>query len=260
MFITIRQDSMKNRSTKHQPKGVVLLFEDADIIVVDKPCGLLTMGTERDKSRTAHTILNDYVRKGNPKSRNRVYIVHRLDRDTSGVLLFAKSEQAKAFLQSDWENTTKIYLAVVAGHLDAAQGTISSYLAENAAFNVYSTTDASKGKLSHTAYTVLKEQRGFSLLRIHLLTGRKHQIRVHCSEKGHPVIGDRKYGGAHASYPNLALHSCSISFTHPVSGLRLHFAAKAPGHFNKLVGSFELPESTDLKLEHFDTENTEGPR
>lgn len=233
---------MKNISPKHQPKGVVLLFEDADIIVVDKPCGLLTMGTERDKSRTVHTILNDYVRKGNARSRNRVYIVHRLDRDTSGVLLFAKTERAKAFLQSDWENTTKIYLTVVAGHLDANEGTITSYLAENAAFNVYSTTDASKGRLSQTAYTVLKEQRGFSLLRIHLLTGRKHQIRVHCSEKGHPVIGDRKYGKEHASYPNLALHSRSISFTHPVSGFRLYFAAKVPGHFGKLVGSFELPE------------------
>jgi len=233
---------MKAKAPKHQPKGVALLYEDADVIVVDKPCGLLTMGTERDKSRTVHSILNDYVRKGNPKSRNRVYIVHRLDRDTSGVLLFAKSEQAKLFLQSDWENTTKIYLTVVAGHLAEAQGIFSSYLMENAAFNVYSTPDPSKGKLSQTAYKVLKEQRGFSLLRIHLLTGRKHQIRVHCSEKGHPVIGDRKYGKEHASYPNLALHACSISFTHPVSGAKLGFVAKVPAHFGKLVGSFELPE------------------
>ena len=229
----------KNGPQKHQPKGVTLLFEDADIIVVDKPCGLLTMGTDRDKTRTAHSILNDYVRKGNPRSRNRVYIVHRLDRDTSGVLLFAKSEQAKQFLQSDWENTTKIYLTVVSGRPEPARGTISSYLAENAAFTVYSTSDPSKGKLSQTAYTVLKEQRGFSLLRIHLLTGRKHQIRVHCAEKGHPVVGDRKYGKEHASYPNLALHACSISFTHPVSGAKLRFLAKAPAHFAKLVGSFE---------------------
>jgi tRNA pseudouridine32 synthase / 23S rRNA pseudouridine746 synthase len=218
-----------------------VLYEDAEILVVDKPCGLLTMGTERDKSRTAHSILNDYVRKGNPKSRNRVYIVHRLDRDTSGILLFAKSEQAKLFLQSDWENTTKIYLTVVFGHLDAPQGTISSYLAENAAFNVYSTPDPTKGKLSQTAYTLVKESKGLSLLQIHLLTGRKHQIRVHFSEKGHPVVGDKKYSKGHASYANLALHARSICFAHPASGKRLQFETKIPALFTQLVGSFELP-------------------
>jgi len=231
----------KPSSPKHPPKGVSLLFEDADILVVDKPCGLLTMGTDRDKSRTVHSILNDYVRKGNPKSRNRVYIVHRLDRDTSGILLFAKSEQAKQFLQSDWENTTKIYITVVFGHLPEPQGTISSYLAENAAFTVYSTPDPAKGKLSQTAYTLVKELKGLSLLRIHLLTGRKHQIRVHLAEKGHPVVGDRKYGKGHASYANLALHALSISFTHPVSGASLRFETRIPDLFTRLVGSFEMP-------------------
>lgn len=231
----------RTSSTKHGPKGVTLLYEDADLLVVDKPCGLLTMGTERDKSRTVHSILNDYVRKGNPKSRNRAYIVHRLDRDTSGVLLFAKTEQAKHFLQCDWDNTTKIYLTVVSGHLDPPQGTISSYLTENAAFTVYSTPDPGKGKLSQTAYRLVKESKGLSLLRIHLLTGRKHQIRVHLAEKGHPVLGDRKYGRGHAACPNLALHACSISFTHPVSGVPLSFQTAIPGLFTRLVGSFELP-------------------
>ena len=230
-------------STKHGPRGVTLLYEDADILVVDKPCGLLTIGTERDKSRTVHSILNDYVRKGNPKSRNRAYIVHRLDRDTSGILLFAKSEQAKLFLQSDWENSRKIYLAVVHGQPNPTEGTISSYLAENAAFNVYSTPDPAKGKLSQTAYALVKEQKGLSLVRIHLLTGRKHQIRVHFSEQGHPVVGDRKYGRNHASYPQLALHACSIAFTHPTSGVRLELQTKIPELFSRLVGGFELPEA-----------------
>lgn len=228
-------------SPKHQPKGVTLLYEDADILVVDKPCGLLTMGSERDKSRTVHAILNDYVRKGNPRSRNRAYIVHRLDRDTSGILLFAKSEQAKQFLQSDWDNSAKIYLTVVFGRPDPPQGTISSYLAENAAFTVYSTSDPARGKLSHTAYTLVKEHKGLSLLQIRLLTGRKHQIRAHFAEKGHPVVGDRKYGRGHAAYPNMALHACSIAFTHPKSGARLHFETRIPPIFARLVGPFELP-------------------
>lgn len=228
---------------KHRPKGVTLLYEDADIIVVDKPDGLLTMGTERDKSRTVHSILNDYVRKGNPKSRNRVYIVHRLDRDTSGILLFAKNERAKQFLQADWDNTTKTYLTIVSGSISPPQGIISSYLAENAAFTVYSTPDPTRGKLSRTAYTLLKELKGLSLLRIDLLTGRKHQIRVHLAEKGHPVLGDRRYGRGQAASARLALHACSIAFTHPASGARLSFETRIPPLFTSLAGPFELPRS-----------------
>jgi tRNA pseudouridine32 synthase/23S rRNA pseudouridine746 synthase/23S rRNA pseudouridine1911/1915/1917 synthase len=220
---------------------VSLLYEDDDILVVDKPGGLLTMGSERDKSRTVHTLLNDYVRKGNPKSRHRVYIVHRLDRDTSGILLFAKSEQAKLFLQSDWDNTGKIYLAVVCGRPSPARGTISSYLAENAALNVYSTADPARGKLAQTAYTVVKEHKGLSLVQIELLTGRKHQIRVHFADKGHPLVGDRKYGKGQMAAAHLALHAHAISFTHPVSGARLHFETRIPELFSRLVGAFTLP-------------------
>jgi tRNA pseudouridine32 synthase/23S rRNA pseudouridine746 synthase/23S rRNA pseudouridine1911/1915/1917 synthase len=231
----------KRTPTKYQPKGLTILHEDKDVIVVDKPCGLLTMGTERDKSRTAHSILNEYVRKGDTRSRNRIYIVHRLDRDTSGILIFAKSEAAKIFLQGQWQDTDKRYLTVVHGSLSPKEGTISSYLAENSALTVYSTSDPTAGKLSQTEYTVLKESRGFSLLEIHLLTGRKHQIRVHLSEKGHPVVGDKKYGLRNDSYGALALHARSISFTHPVSGKRLTFETGIPDFFTRLVGSIELP-------------------
>jgi len=226
---------------KHHPRGITLLHEDRDIIVVEKPCGLLTIGTERDKSRTVHTILNDYVRKGDPRSRNRIYIVHRLDRETSGILVLAKSEAAKSFLQEHWQETDKRYLTVVHGQLAPKAGMISSYLAENSAFTVYSTPDQEKGKLSHTEYTVLKEANGFSLLEIHLLTGRKHQIRVHLSEKGHPVVGDRKYGKGNDGYGTLALHARSISFTHPVSGKRLTFETGIPDFFIRLVGKIETP-------------------
>jgi RluA family pseudouridine synthase len=230
----------KRPAAKHQPKGLSVLYEDDAVIVIEKPCGLLTMGTDRDKSRTVHAILNDYVRKGNARSRNRVFIVHRLDRDTSGILILAKSESAKIFLQGHWQETDKRYLAVVAGSLSPKSGTISSYLAENSALNVYSTPDPALGKLSHTEYATLKEARGLSLLEIHLLSGRKHQIRVHLSEKGHPVVGDRKYGKGGDSYGTLALHARSLSFTHPVSGERLTFATGIPDFFTRLVGKITL--------------------
>jgi tRNA pseudouridine32 synthase/23S rRNA pseudouridine746 synthase/23S rRNA pseudouridine1911/1915/1917 synthase len=194
------------------------------------------MGTDRDKSRTAHTILNDYVRKGNSKSRNRIYIVHRLDRETSGVLIFAKSEKVKLMLQEQWQDTDKRYLTVVYGELTPKEGIISSYLTENSAYSVYSTPDSTKGKLSHTAYKVLKETKGFSLLEIHLLTGRKHQIRVHLSEKGHPVVGDKKYGKDADGYNCLALHAKSLSCTHPISGKQLFFETAIPEYFTRLVG------------------------
>jgi len=226
-------------SARHQPKGVTLLYEDRDVIVVEKPCGLLTIGTERDKSRTVHTILNEYVRKGDPRSRNRIYIVHRLDRETSGILVFAKSEAVKTFLQEHWQETEKRYLTIVHGQLTPKTGTISSYLAENSAYTVYSTPDPTQGKLSHTEYTVLKESKGLSLLEIHLLTGRKHQIRVHLSEKGHPLVGDKKYGKRNDAYGTLALHARSISFTHPVSGKRLSFETGLPDFFIRLIGKIE---------------------
>lgn len=221
---------------KRQPGGLPILHEDKDILVVDKPAGLLTIGTGRNKSRTAHYLLNDYVCKGNPKSRNRVYVVHRLDQDTSGILLFAKSEQAKKFLQEHWQQTDKHYLAIVHGRLTPKEGKISSCLAENAAHRVYSTPDISKGKLSHTAYKVLQETKGFSLLGIHLLTGRKHQIRVHFADAGHPVAGDRKYGNGEGVAKRLALHARSISFTHPFNGRKMTFDTGIPEDFVRLLG------------------------
>ncbi|MGK2906271.1 MAG: RluA family pseudouridine synthase [Desulfuromonadales bacterium] len=225
----------KRPARKHEPRGLTLLYEDKDLLVVVKPAGLLTIGTDRDKLRTVHYLLNDYVRKGNPKSRNRVYVVHRLDRDTSGILIFAKSEQAKQFLQEHWDQTDKHYLAIVHGRLMPKEGMISTYLAENAAQKVYSTLNAAKGKLSHTEYKVLQETKGFSLVEIHLLTGRKHQIRVHFAEKGHPVAGDKKYGQEAAVANRLALHARSISFTHPFNGRKMSFDTGMPEDFVRML-------------------------
>jgi RluA family pseudouridine synthase len=224
------------------PHGIVILYEDRDILVVDKPAGLLTVGTESDKSRTAYFVLTNYVRKGCARNRNRVFIVHRLDRDTSGILIFAKSEEAKRRLQDEWGETEKTYLAVVYGQCEKSEDTITTYLAENTAHVVYSTPDPAKGKLSHTAYKVLKQTKEFALLEVNLLTGRKNQIRVHLAGIGHPIVGDGKYGRAKESFRGLALHARTISFKHPGSGERLTFVAKVPEYFRKLVGGIPNEE------------------
>jgi RluA family pseudouridine synthase len=220
-------------------RGLVILYEDRDVLVVDKPPGLLTIGTDKDKSRTAYFALTNYVRKGCARSRNRIFIVHRLDRETSGVLVFAKTEEAKIRLQSRWQETKKEYLAVVHGKCTRTSETITSYLAENKAHVVYSTSDPARGKLSHTAYKVLKQTKDFALLEVSLLTGRRNQIRVHLAGIGHPIVGDKKYGKADGSHARLALHARSISFQHPFSGKQLTFSAKVPRHFNELVGSID---------------------
>ncbi len=141
-------------------------------------------------------------------------------------------------MQGEWDETVKIYLAVVHGRCRKSEETITTYLAENAAHVVYSTPDPARGRLSHTAYRVLKQAKDCALLEVHLLTGRKNQIRVHLAGIGHPIVGDRKYGRAKPAISGLALHARSITFTHPVSGQRVTFAAKVPALFHKLVGDF----------------------
>ncbi len=217
------------------PKGLEILFEDEDLIVVNKPAGLLAVGTPTNRTRTAYFLLTDYLRRGNPKSRNRVFIVHRLDQWTSGVLIFAKSEQVKERLQKNWPQVKKTYIAVVHGRPEKAEGTVSSYLAENRGLKVYSTNDPSRGKLARTAYKVVKQAVDFSLLEIDLLTGRKNQIRVHLADIGCPIVGDRKYGNPDDGYKRLALHARSIRFQHPRSGKPLTFQAKLPSFFRQLM-------------------------
>ena len=204
--------------------------------MVDKPAGLLTISTDREKEKTAYHALTDYVRKGATKSRKRIFIVHRLDRETSGVLLMAKTEEAKRMLQEQWWQTEKHYLAVAHGHFNHMEDTISSYLAENAACRVYTTANAAAGKLARTAYRVLREVRGMSLLDITLLTGRKHQIRVHLAGIGHPIVGDKRYG-QQDNARRLALHAWSLSFPHPADGNRLLVRSEPPALFRPFLAS-----------------------
>ena len=225
----------KQHSSKHQPRGLMILYEDRDIIVVDKINGLLTMGTDREKENTAYYILTNYVRKGNPRSPNRVFIVHRLDRDTSGILVFAKTETVKRFLQDNWSDFTKKYIAVVHGSLAEKEGIITSYLVENSAYRMYSVNNPEKGKFSKTGYKVLKENANFSLIEIELFTGTKNQIRVHFAEKGHPVAGDKIYGISEKGIKRLALHSFSLTLIHPYTKKRMIFETDIPNYFYLLV-------------------------
>ncbi len=225
----------KQVSRKYQPRRLRILHEDRDIIVVDKENGLLSMGTDKDKHNTAHFFLNEYVKKGNPRSKERVFIVHRLDRDTSGVLVFARTEKAKMFLQKNWSDFKKKYVAVMQGNLNEKEGIIESYLAENKMHKVYSTKDKEAGKFAKTGYKVMKETQKFSLLEIELFTGRKNQIRVHFSEKGHPVVGDKAYGKADKAMKRLALHSFSLTITHPFTKKEMTFETDIPQYFNALM-------------------------
>ncbi|MBU0682017.1 MAG: RluA family pseudouridine synthase [Proteobacteria bacterium] len=229
------QKNFKAPPSKYQPKGLTILYEDRDILVVDKVSGLLTVGTDTDKENTAYYRLTDYVRKGVQKSKTRIFIVHRLDRDTSGVLVFAKNEKAKEYLQEQWPAFKKKYFAVVHGTLPEKEGVITSYLAENSIHKMYSVTDPKRGKLAQTGYKVLKESKLYTLLEIDLLTGRKNQIRVHFAEKGCPVAGDKTYGIKGKGIKRLTLHAFSLTLRHPHSKEEMTFEAKVPGYFYALL-------------------------
>lgn len=222
---------------RFHPKGLAILYEDHDILVADKSSGLLTVSNDKVKDKTAFFLLNDYVRKGNQKSQKRVFIVHRLDRDTSGIIVFAKSEEHKHFLQDEWQNFKKKYYAVVQGSPEEKQGEISSYLAENSAYRMYSVKDPAKGKFAKTGYKVLRESEKYSLLEVDLYTGRKNQIRVHLADLGHPIVGDKKYGEKEKGIKRLALHATSLTITHPFSKEPMTFDTKLPGYFRSLVSN-----------------------
>ena len=232
-----KRPTFKRPSKKHEPKGLKILYEDQDILVVSKTNGLLTVSTDKEKDKTAHFLLNDYVKKGNARSKNRVFIVHRLDRDASGILVFAKNEKVKRYLQDEWGAFNKKYFAVVHGKLHDKEGIITSYLLENKVHRMYSVKEAGKGKFSKTGYKVLKESGKYSLLEIYLFTGRKNQIRVHLSEKGHPVVGDKMYGRIDKGIKRLALHAASLTISHPFTKEKMIFETEPPLYFKTLVNN-----------------------
>jgi len=211
---------------KFTPRGMQILYDDRDIIIIDKSAGLLSVETDTEKEKTAYNLLTNYVRKGNHKARIKLFAVHRLDRDTSGVLIFAKSLEMREKFADQWKNVEKKYLALVHGHLKEKNGIFESYLADGDDYKVRSVKNPQDGKFARTKYKVLKESEDRSLLEIDLLTGKKNQIRVHLSENHHPIVGDKKYGSS--TKGRLALHALSIKFKHPFTNEEMFFLTKRP--------------------------------
>ena len=214
--------------------GLTIVHEDDDLIVIDKPGGLLTVATDREKRRTAYAMLSDYLKSANPEAK--IFIVHRLDRETSGLLLFAKSEEIKRRIQETWESTVaeRSYVAVVQGEVLAEKGTVTSYLTESSALVVYSSPNPKHGRKSVTHYRRLRGNGIYSLLELNLDSGRKHQIRVHMQDLGHPVVGDSKYGATANPLRRLCLHARVLAFHHPRSGQLCRFETPIPAAFLRL--------------------------
>jgi RluA family pseudouridine synthase len=215
--------------------GLKIVYEDEDLLVVEKPAGLLTMGTEREKEATLYFMLTEYVRGKIKNERGRVFIVHRLDRDASGLIVFAKIDTVKRALQGGWKLAIKKYYAITEGTPKKRSGTIENYLTEDHFKRVYSVSkDHPEAQWAATHYRVLGENGGYALLEIMLETGRKNQIRVHLSGLGCPIMGDEKYGAKSDPLRRLALHAYFLSFDHPVTGELKTFQTALPAPFKKI--------------------------
>lgn len=230
----VRVNTSREFQTLRNPR-LSIVHEDDDIIVANKGYGLLSVGTDKVKTGTAYAILRDYVKRVNPG--NKVFVVHRLDQHTSGLMMFAKSVEAKEAMQHNWNNMVieRRYVAVVEGVLEQPEGEIRSYLAETSQHEVYSTDDPQAGKLAVTHYRSLRSANGYTLVELQLGTGRKNQIRVHMKDLGHPIAGDRKYGAKTSPIHRLALHAMTLRFVHPVTRADMNFSTPVPISFAKMV-------------------------
>jgi 23S rRNA pseudouridine1911/1915/1917 synthase len=234
----------KEKVTEEPPMvGLTILHEDRDIIMIRKDAGLLSVASPRENEMTAYRQLMAHVRRENPK--NRIFVVHRLDRDTSGVMMFAKSEKVQQILQNSWKDMVKerTYVALVEGSIKKPEGTISSWLKESRTLKMYSSPYPNDGQYAVTHYKVIQSNRNFSLLEVRLETGRKNQIRVHMQDLGHPIVGDKKYGAKSKAIGRLGLHASVLAFLHPATGELMRFEADTPRAFLRPFGSAAIPES-----------------
>ena len=214
---------------------IKLVYEDNDIIVINKGSGILSVSTDNVKDGTAYSILRDYLKKKDP--RLMLFVVHRLDRDTSGLMMFAKNVEAKEAMQHNWNNMVlgRRYVAVVEGKVEQEEGVVKSYLAETSQFEVYSTQNPDEGQLAIPRFKRLQCNNGYSLMELSLDTGRKNQIRVHMKDLGHPIVGDRKYGAKASPIHRLGLHARTLHFAHPVTKKEMLFETPIPSRFLSLL-------------------------
>ena len=229
----VQLDRSKHKKSFHC-KELDIVFEDPYLFIIDKHPGLLSM-SNNSRQQTVQTVLNRYLEKGG--GRNTSHLVHRLDRDTSGLMVYAKDVQTQQSLINSWQQlvTDRRYLALVKGEFQQTRGRIQSWLTEDKKFITHSSPVDNGGKYAVTHYNVLASSNGYSLVECELETGRKNQIRVHMADLGHPVVGDRKYGSDEDPMRRLGLHAYMLCFTHPVTGKHLRFETPVPYCFEKLL-------------------------
>ena len=228
--VIISTAPIKKKTRSHLP----IIYEDDEIIVINKPSGLLSIASDKEKGSTAYRMLSDYVQQKD--KHNRVFVVHRLDEDTSGVLMVAKNVKIQQALQERWNEivSKRGYYAIVEGVMEKPSGTIKSYLKKNAQNMMYSSKKPGDGQLAITHYKVIKSNDQYSLLDVNIDTGRKNQIRVHLGEMGHHIIGDDKYGEPANPIKRLGLHAYELDLTHPITGEKMKFTAPTPKEFSAL--------------------------
>jgi len=221
---------------KNYKEVLDILYEDNEIIVINKPAKLLTISDDNNQYNTAYSMVMNYVKRNNRG--NKIFIVHRLDRDTSGVLLIAKNENIKYLLQDNWNNLlmNRGYIAVVEGKIEKDSETIKSWLKETSTKLVYSSNVKGDGKEAITHYHSIKSNNKYTLLEISITTGRKNQIRVHMKDIGHPVVGDKKYGSTSNPIKRLGLHAHILEFKHPITKKVMRFETSVPNEFESLFG------------------------
>lgn len=240
---------------KSDNSGVRILFEDKTVIVIEKRAGLLTMATEKEKDKTAYSYLYDHVKKEDPL--NKIFILHRLDRETSGVMMFAKTLEVQTIMQRAWNVsvTDRTYIAVVEGNVKEDTGTITSWLRENKNYEVYSSPVDNGGQLATTHFKVIQRNKLYTMLELKLDTGRKNQIRVHMQVLGNSVIGDKKYGASSNPIGRIGLHANVLTFNHPYSNKLMRFESFIPKGFTDLFKVEEKPQAKPIEVD----ENTPQP-
>jgi len=231
--VTIHKTTKKQEYK--QLRGLRIIYEDKALIVINKEAGLLTIATNKEKRETAYSIVSEYLKDSNPN--NRVFILHRLDRETSGLMMFAKSEEVQEMMQKNWDESilTRSYVAVVEGTISPEEGSIISWLTEDKNYVMHSCFTDNGGQKAITHYKTLKANKYFSLIELNLETGRKNQIRVHLQHVGHPIIGDKKYGSRASLIKRVALHANELVFIHPITKEKLQFKLGIPEKMRSLL-------------------------